>query len=1127
MTTLGVCTNSFADVSASMFTDNMVLQRSMAVPVWGKAAPGETVAVSFAGQRKTTKAGPDGRWLVKLDPMEASFEPRTMTVSSGKTTIKFANVLVGEVWVASGQSNMEWPLKKSSEAQTEIPKANRSSIRLLSVPKSICESESGDLCGTHWTECTLETARSFSAVAYFFGCELGDKLNVPVGLIDSSVGASRAECWLSGQAIEKNLPCLEKELAALRKLLAEPLPQSAAGAAGVTPRRAYSTELCFNLGWAGVENPNSGDWKPVELPGYWQKRGYHFNGVMWFRKEIDLPAEWEGRALSISLGAIDKEDNTYFNGVKIGSIKFTADNSDAYAQKRVYEIPAGLAKKGRNVIATQARSEYFDAGLYGPAELMSLRCPSLPESQPLRLDGTWICAVESATHGGLFNPSFLFNGMIAPLAPYALRGAIWYQGESNADAASSHYYDILSTLVADWRAHWKRDDLAFYVVQLPGCGEKAPKADSPWAIVREAEAKVGQLPGCGMICALDLGDGGLHPSSKMPVGKRLAAEALSKTYGVRDAVARGPVFKSAADEGEFIRISFAGANGGLKTKDGDPVRGFAVSGSDGAPHEAKAVVDGNDILVSTEGISSPSEVFYAWADNPDCNLSDGAGLPAEPFRANPHSEAASPASAAGIAAIKALKIDRGAITKVERDASPTATFCGHLNNHVPPRTVVRIVLNPAKGSNINVEITLPDPGDWSGRLLGTGNGGPAGGITDGLWMMTFGWAVVTTDMGTAPNPHIGVESPEQAGIGNQEVWKDFGFRATHLMTVVAKQVIKAYYGREPDHSYFFGGSTGGQQGYQEAQRYPDDYDGIIANVPAHCRVPLHAYFLWNDQILRKCPFTQSQQDNVIAAGKDYMASRELTPMTAGKMVSDPRHDSKDIDGVIALAMQKDSTLTKEHAEALRKLFDGPRHAVTGERIFGGIPFGASFDIARGYLYLFHWVFGAGKTLDEMNFGEDIDRYIAALGPYLNAENPDLSPFEKHGGKMITLVGTADSCVPFHSTFDYYERVVESLGGIEKVRQFYRLYVVPGMSHGVPFGIPEMLDHIVKWREKGIAPDVIHGLCVANGKTSMDMPLYPYPAKTGWDAASDSFKPVDGPRGGVERVAARFRPPAVE
>ncbi|MDD5348835.1 MAG: tannase/feruloyl esterase family alpha/beta hydrolase, partial [Chthoniobacteraceae bacterium] len=420
-------------------------------------------------------------------------------------------------------------------------------------------------------------------------------------------------------------------------------------------------------------------------------------------------------------------------------------------------------------------------------------------------------------------------------------------------------------------------------------------------------------------------------------------------------------------------------------------------------------------------------------------------------------------------------------------------------------------------------IWLPDPGKWNARFLGLGNGGSAGHIGLGTLAgpLPHGYAVATTDMGTAPNA--------DSGIGNPEVWKDFGFRATHLMTVAAKQVVKAYYGKAPDYSYFNGGSTGGQQALQEAQRYPDDYDGIFANIPAHCRTPLHAYFLWNEQIFHKCPFTEAQQNNIIAAGNEYMASRE-TPATAGKIVSDPRCNSKDIEAVVGLAMQKDPTLTKEHAEALRKLFDGPRHAITGERIFCGIPFGSSFNIAHGNLYLFKWVFGANKNLMEIDFGKDIDTYTAALGPYLNAENPDLSPFEKRGGKIIMAAGSADSCVPYHASLDYYERVAERFGSIEKVQSFLRFYIIPGMSHGPGPGInklPNMLDLVINWREKGIAPDKIQGERIVEGKTELDMPLYPYPAKTAWDAGTAAFKSVAGPRGGVDRVADRFRPAAAQ
>jgi len=290
---------------------------------------------------------------------------------------------------------------------------------------------------------------------------------------------------------------------------------------------------------------------------------------------------------------------------------------------------------------------------------------------------------------------------------------------------------------------------------------------------------------------------------------------------------------------------------------------------------------------------------------------------------------------------------------------------------------------------------------------------------------------------------------------------------------------------------------------------------------------LHAYFLWNEQIFHQCPFTASQEENVIAAGNEYMAAREI-PQTAGKMVSDPRCTDKDIEAVIALARKKDSTLTDKHTEALRKLFSGPKHAITGERIFDGIPFGSSFKIAHGHLYLFQWVFGKDKDLMSLDFGKDIDTYTTALGPYLNAENADLSAFEKRGGKLIMISGSADSCVPYHASLDYYERVIEHFGSQEKAAAFCKFYIVPGMSHGPGPGInslPDMLGLVMNWREKGEAPHTLNARRVVDGKTEIDMPLYPYPEKTSWEAGA--FKPVAGPRGGVERVAERFRPKAAE
>lgn len=473
-----------------------------------------------------------------------------------------------------------------------------------------------------------------------------------------------------------------------------------------------------------------------------------------------------------------------------------------------------------------------------------------------------------------------------------------------------------------------------------------------------------------------------------------------------------------------------------------------------------------------------------------------------------------PATDESLKALRELRIDRGIITAFERHPA---------SENSAPRVVVKLVLNPVQGSNINVEIWLPETAKWNGRFLGLGNGGSAGKINPGSLAgpSAAGYAVATTDMGTAPN--------SDSGVGNREVWKDFGFRATHLMTAAAKEVIRTFYGRLPEYSYFSGGSTGGQQALQEAQRYPEDYDGIIAAIPAHCRTPLHAYFLWNDQILKRCPFTKAQEAAVIAAGNEFMARREA-PVAAGKFVSDPRCSPQDIEAVITLARQKDTTLTDAHAEALRKLLDGPRHAVTGERIFNGIPLGSSIDAAHGHLYLFRWVFGPEKKLEDINFGADIDTYTAALAPYLNAENAELSAFEKRGGKLLMTVGTADSIVPYHASLDYYERVIERFGGLGKVQSFFRFYVIPGMGHGGGPGVnqpPNLLDALRNWREKGVAPEALVGRHVENGQPTWEMPLYPYPAKAGWDSATARFIPVEGERGGVERVAERFRPPGSE
>lgn len=384
--------------------------------------------------------------------------------------------------------------------------------------------------------------------------------------------------------------------------------------------------------------------------------------------------------------------------------------------------------------------------------------------------------------------------------------------------------------------------------------------------------------------------------------------------------------------------------------------------------------------------------------------------------------------------------------------------------NVPPRTIVRLNLHPASSSNIRVEIWLPDAGNWNGRFLGLGSGGMAGYMLDKLAFVPAlrqGYAVAYSDLGTTVS-----------GVGNPEVWKDFGHRATHLTAVTGKEITKSFYGRAPEFSYFQGGSTGGQQALSLAQRYPGDYDGIIAGVPAHSRTALHAYFIWNEQVFAECPFTDAQQAAVIKAGFDALASRAPKEL-AGRTIANPILQPGDIDAVIALAMQYDASLTPAHAAALRKLLDGPRRADTGEKIFDGIPLGATLWSGKDHFYPFRWSLGADFEFRKFNFADDYERYHATLSPDLDAENTDLEPFKMRGGKLLMYSGAVDQIVPFHATLGYYNRVSERQGGREGIREFFRYWIIPGMGHGWggPFTNrgPDWLALLRDWREKGAAP----------------------------------------------------------
>ncbi|MDR2675553.1 MAG: tannase/feruloyl esterase family alpha/beta hydrolase [Opitutaceae bacterium] len=422
---------------------------------------------------------------------------------------------------------------------------------------------------------------------------------------------------------------------------------------------------------------------------------------------------------------------------------------------------------------------------------------------------------------------------------------------------------------------------------------------------------------------------------------------------------------------------------------------------------------------------------------------------------------------------------------VTRDASDT--IAGPRNEivaNVPPRTIVRLDLHPSEKSTIRVEIWLPDKKDWNGCFLGLGSGGMGGYMLehkDFAAPLRQGYATAYSDLGTTVS-----------GIGNPDVWKDFGHRATHLTAVAGKAITKNFYGRAPEFSYFKGGSTGGQQALSLAQRHPDDYDGIIAGVPAHRRVALHAWFVWNEQIFQKCPFTESQANAIRKAGYDVLAPRTPEKL-AGKTVADPVLQPGDIDAVIRHALKNDPSLTPAHAAALKKLFEGPRRADTGEKIFDGIPLGAPLWRGGDHFYPFRWSLGADFDFLKFDFAGDYEKYRATLSPDLDAENTDLEPFRKRGGKLLMYSGAVDAIVPFHATLDYYNRVSERQGGRGNTREFFRYWIIPGMGHSWDWMNrgPDWLTLLRNWREKGVVPGEVKISRVdANGVIEAAIPVLP-------------------------------------
>jgi sialate O-acetylesterase len=623
---------TWADVRLpKIFGSHMVLQRRKPVPVWGWSDPGEKITVQFNNQTKTAKADKIGKWTLRLDPVEAG-GPFTLTVLGKKNTVTFDDVLVGEVWICSGQSNMEMVVKSSANAEKETKEANYPLIRHFKVPHDLSLTPKDDVLGGSWQLCTPETIGNFTAVGYFFARELLKELNnVPIGLLNTSWGGTQSESWTSREAMESfeefkpAVAAMPKSLDEFAKQRMEQLQAQITKLQGGLPDAAEVKQWS----WADF---NDTSWQTLRLPDLFDRKAIPgFDGVVWFRREIMVPEELAGKELTLSLGPVDDTDETYVNGVKVG-------NTNQGALVRNYVVPAGTLKPGRNVIAIRVEDYGGGGGFTAKEDQFRLS----GSGKEISLAGDWKFRIADFNRNAvLVNPNvtstILYNAMVNPLIPYAIEGVIWYQGETNAGRAFQ-YRKTFPLMITDWRTHWGQGDFPFLFVQLASYNSANGNSEkgSTWGELREAQTMTLSLPNTGMAVTSDIGESkDIHPKNKQDVGKRLALSALKTVYG-QNREYSGPVFKSMEVTGNKAVLTFDHVGGGMVSSDKyGYLKGFEVAGADQKFYWAKAEIQGDKVIVYAPEVATPVSVHYGWADdNGEVNLYNKEGLPAVPFRSD-------------------------------------------------------------------------------------------------------------------------------------------------------------------------------------------------------------------------------------------------------------------------------------------------------------------------------------------------------------------------------------------------------------------------------------------------------------------------------------------------------------
>lgn len=619
----------------AIFGEGMVLQQNASVCIWGWAEPGEKVEVkgSWMNSGKSTKADKNGDWSVKIRTVEAG-GPYTLTIK-GNNEMVLKDVLLGEVWICSGQSNMEYTMSmlRSEAINADLTKADNPQMRLFTVTKAISAKPLDDVDG-QWQVCSPSTAANFSATAYYFGRKLQDELKVPIGLISTNWGGTKAEVWMSKQAcmkfdlfrdIVKDMGSEEGEKEAQQKY---------EKAVAEWEQNVNKLDIGLQQEWFKPQIDES-DWKEMELPTAWERTDLgEMDGIVWFRRITNLPPSWTRTDMELHLGTIDDVATVWFNGVPLGT-------TYGYNIPRVYRIPQSALRVGSNSIVVRVVDFYKDGGFTGSAEDMRIGPPGAADNTAtvartwkykVGYNGALPTSPDQTGEGGKPNqntPTTLYNAMIAPLVPMRIAGAIWYQGEANTYDPIL-YRTLFPALIKDWRKQWGQGNFPFYYAQIaPYIYDEQTNSQA----IREAQMMtLDAVPNVGMAVTMDIGEQmDIHPKNKQDLGDRLARWALARDYGKKDIIVSGPIYKSMKVKDGTVRLSFDYVNGGLVAKGGE-LTDFVIAGEDRKFVPAKAVIEGDIVVVSSESVKKPVAVRYGWSNWASPNLFNAAGLPASSFR---------------------------------------------------------------------------------------------------------------------------------------------------------------------------------------------------------------------------------------------------------------------------------------------------------------------------------------------------------------------------------------------------------------------------------------------------------------------------------------------------------------